>query len=241
VGKYIKLPDAYKSLIQALTHAALYHQSFVNLVWIDAEDLSQQELLETVDGIIVPGGFGHRGLEGKLAAITFARIHQVPFLGICLGMQLAIIEAARGHLGLDDASSTEFGKTTNPVVGLLTEWEDHEVLQVRTIDAPYGGTMRLGAYPCKIKKGTLASSIYDDDLINERHRHRYEVNSSYKEALEKYDLIFSGLSPDGRLLEIVEYKNHPWFLATQFHPELKSRPFNPHPIFKSFIKACIKT
>ena len=240
VGKYINLPDAYKSLIQALTHGALYNNVLLNLVWVNAEDPDKQDLLETVDGIIVPGGFGHRGLEGKLAAICFAKKNNTPFLGICLGMQLVVIQAAREHLGLANASSTEFGITDDPVVGLLTEWEDGQVLQMRTADDPYGGTMRLGSYPCKIKKNSLASEIYGTDLINERHRHRYEVNSRYKDALEAEGLIFSGISPDNRLLEILEYKNHPWFLATQFHPEFKSRPLAPHPLFVSFVQACIK-
>lgn len=239
VGKYTKLLDAYKSLIQALMHGGLAHSLKINLEVIDAEaeEKSGLSLLKTVDGIVIPGGFGERGIEGKMHSIKFARESKIPFLGICLGMQLTIIEACRNLLGLKEASSTEFGTTPHPVIGLLTEWQDGEVKQTREEQGDLGGTMRLGSYPCSITSNSLAFQIYGKELISERHRHRYEVNTKYRKRLEDVGLSFSGFSPDNKLPEIVEYKNHPWFIAAQFHPELKSQPFNPHPLFSSFIEA----
>jgi CTP synthase len=209
----------------------------VEFVFVNSEEDFKESDLEDADGIVVPGGFGARGIEGKLSAIRFARIHKIPFLGICFGMQLAVIEACRNLLSINDASSTEFGATSAPVVGLLTEWFDGTKIQVRDTNTDLGGTMRLGAYPCVINKESLAFQIYKKEKISERHRHRYEVNINYKDQLSKIGMIFSGVSPDGNLPEIIEYADHPWFVAVQFHPELKSRPFDPHPLFKSFIKA----
>ncbi|MPT49070.1 MAG: CTP synthase [Sphingobium sp.] len=245
VGKYVGLPDAYKSLHEALVHGGLANRVKVRLQWIDAELFEQADNdiaaeLEPMHGILVPGGFGVRGSEGKIAAVRFARERNVPFLGICLGMQMACIEGARNTAGITDASTTEFGATSEPVVGLITEWATKDGTQQRSADGDLGGTMRLGAYPAHLSANSKVASIYGAQDISERHRHRYEVNIGYQEALEKGGLIFSGLSPDGRLPEIVERPDHPWFIGVQFHPELKSKPFDPHPLFASFIEAAVK-
>ena len=240
VGKYVQLLDAYKSLIQALAHGGIQHHVIPELVWIDAEKEDEVTLkLATVDAILVPGGFGERGINGKLAAAKYARENKIPYLGICFGMQLAVIEACRNQLGLKDASSTEFGPTSEPVVGLLTEWASEAGIQLREENGDLGGTMRLGAYPCVLETGSLVHKIYGRTEISERHRHRYEVNTKYFERLEEVGLHFSGFSPDGSLPEIVERKDHPWFVGVQFHPELKSRLFESHPLFSAFIKAAI--
>lgn len=242
VGKYTQLFDAYKSLIQALTHGGIANNTRVNLKWVNSENTETvTSQLTDVQGILVPGGFGERGISGKIKAITYARKNNIPFLGICLGMQLAVIEACRNQLGISEAYSTEFGPTTEPVVGLMTEWMDGETLQKRQENGDLGGTMRLGSYPCQLKPGSLAAKIYDSDLIHERHRHRYEVNTAYKDRLESIGICFSGLSPDGSLPEIIERKDHPWFVAVQFHPEFKSRPFAPHPLFVGLIQAALQT
>ena len=247
VGKYMGMGDAYKSLTEALDHGGIANQAKVNVRWIDAAGFEKGDVareLSGVDAILVPGGFGERGVAGKLAAIQYARENKKPYLGICFGMQLACIEFARNKLGIKDAASTEFapyeGKNPHgPLVGLMTEWLRGNVLETRKSDGDLGGTMRLGAYECAIAKGSLAEQIYGAANISERHRHRYEVNMGYKPELEKAGLVFSGLSPSGHLPEIVELKDHPWFVGVQFHPELKSRPFAPHPLFASFIKAAL--
>jgi CTP synthase len=240
VGKYVQLLDAYKSLIQALAHGGIQHHVIPELVWIDSEkEENIVSKLSSVDAILVPGGFGERGVTGKLSAAQYARENKVPYLGICFGMQLAVIEACRNQLGLKDASSTEFGPTSEPVVGLLTEWASEAGIQLREENGDLGGTMRLGSYPCVLEKGSLAHKIYGKDQISERHRHRYEVNTVYVKRLEEVGLHFSGFSPDGALPEIVERKDHPWFIGVQFHPELKSRLFDSHPLFSAFIKAAI--
>ena len=242
VGKYVGLQDAYKSLNEALVHGGLAHRVKVNIRWIDAEIFEQADSdiaarLEPMHGILVPGGFGERGSEGKIAAVRFARERKVPFLGICLGMQMACIEGARAA-GFGKASSTEFGATDEPVVGIITEWMSEEGLQQREAGGDLGGTMRLGAYEAKLAANSHVSSIYGGSIsISERHRHRYEVNGAFIEPLEKQGLIFSGMSPDGLLPEIVERPDHPWFVGVQFHPELKSKPFDPHPLFAGFIGA----
>jgi len=245
VGKYVGLPDAYKSLREALVHGGIANRTKVNIRWLDAEmfehpDANLAAELEPLHAILVPGGFGERGSEGKIASVKFARERNVPFFGICLGMQMACIEAARNTAGIPEASTTEFGETPEPVVGLITEWMSEEGIQKRAADGDLGGTMRLGAYPAKLAGNSVVRSIYGRDEISERHRHRYEVNSHYKEALEKGGLVFSGMSPDGQLPEIVERPDHPWFIGVQFHPELKSRPFDPHPLFAGFIGAALK-
>lgn len=243
VGKYTKLKDAYKSLIEAFEHAGIHHQTKIQLVWINARSLETQdwEKLEGIDGIMVPGGFGGEGVEGKIAAIEYARTRNIPFFGICYGMQLAVIEAARNLVGLTDAASTEFTpETTNPVIGLLTEWQKEDSVEKRSQKSDLGGTMRLGSYPAKLAKGSQISSIYGgEETIYERHRHRYEVNSNYLPQLEKCGYKFSGMSPDGLLPETLERPDHPWFIGVQYHPELKSKPFEPHPLFCSFIEAAI--
>ena len=242
VGKYIELPDAYKSLAEALSHGGIANNVSVKLLWLDAEIFESENAvhrLADVDGILVPGGFGERGAEGKVAAVKFARQHQVPFFGICFGMQMAVIEVSRSLAGLNRAGSTEFGSVADPVVGLLTEWKRDDYIEKRDQNVDLGGTMRLGAYPCSLTKGTLAHQIYESERIEERHRHRYEVNINYAKKLKLAGLVFSGLSPDGELPEIVELPEHPWFVGVQFHPELKSKPFEPHPLFKSFIKAAV--
>lgn len=245
VGKYVELLDAYKSLAEALTHGGIANHVKVKMEWIDAsifeeDDQSVVHHLEGLHGILVPGGFGERGTEGKIKAVQFAREHNIPYFGICLGMQVAVIEAARNTAGIAGAGSTELGDPQDPVVGLMTEWAKEGDLQKRAADGDLGGTMRLGAYPCSIKSGTKAFEIYASSEISERHRHRYEVNTAYMERLEAAGLRFSGMSPDGVLPEIVEWPDHPWFVAVQFHPELKSRPFEPHPLFVSFIAAAVK-
>ena len=243
VGKYTDLPDAYKSLNEALVHGGIANNVGINISWINSEELKNTNLknkLSNLTGLVVPGGFGDRGINGKILAINYARKYKVPFLGICLGLQLAVIEFARNVLKLKGANSTEFGPCTNQLIGLLTEWKKENKVEIRSKDSDLGGTMRLGSYPCKIKSKTLAKNIYKEKFIDERHRHRYEVNNIYEMQLMKKGLIFSGISPDGLLPEIIELNNHPWFLGVQFHPELKSRPFNPHPIFKSFVLAAKK-
>ncbi|HAF40183.1 MAG TPA: CTP synthetase, partial [Sphingobium sp.] len=244
VGKYVGLLDAYKSLHEALHHGGLANRVKVNIKWIDAELFEKGEdlvaSLEPMHGILVPGGFGVRGSEGKIASVKFARERNVPFFGICLGMQMACIEGARNTAGIADASTTEFGETSEPVVGLITEWMSKEGLQKRTAETDLGGTMRLGAYPARLDGNSVVAGVYGATEISERHRHRYEVNAGYREPLEKGGLIFSGMSPDGTLPEIVERPDHPWFVGVQFHPELKSKPFDPHPLFASFIQAAVK-
>ena len=244
VGKYVGLPDAYKSLNEALIHGGLANRVKVDIRWIDAEIFEQDDSaiaaqLEPMHAILVPGGFGERGSEGKIAAVRFARERNVPFFGICLGMQMACIEAAR-ESGVRDASSTEFGPTEEPVVGIITEWMSKEGLQKRSAEGDMGGTMRLGAYDAVLAGNIHVSQLYGGKtLISERHRHRYEVNSTYRDSLERQGLIFSGMSPDGLLPEIVERPDHPWFIGVQFHPELKSKPFDPHPLFSGFIAAAV--
>jgi CTP synthase len=244
VGKYVGLQDAYKSLHEALVHGGIASRVKVNIRWLDAElfegDGADPALLEPMHGILVPGGFGERGSEGKIASVRFARERQVPFFGICLGMQMACIEGARNLAGIAGASTTEFGATDEPVVGLITEWMSREGLQKREAGGDLGGTMRLGAFPAVLGANSVVGSVYGKSEISERHRHRYEVNVHYKEALEKGGLIFSGMSPDGELPEIVERPDHPWFIGVQFHPELKSKPFDPHPLFKGFVEAAVK-
>ena len=245
VGKYVGLPDAYKSLHEALIHGGIANRVKVHVRWLDAElfeapdsDIAAQ--LEPMHAILVPGGFGERGSEGKISSVRFARERGVPFFGICLGMQMACIEGARNTAGIETASTTEFGPTDEPVVGLITEWMTAEGLQKREEGGDLGGTMRLGAYDATLTGNSHVASIYGGTQISERHRHRYEVNVHYREPLEQGGLVFSGMSPDGELPEIVERPDHPWFIGVQFHPELKSKPFDPHPLFASFIEAAIK-
>ena len=244
VGKYVGLPDAYKSLTEALVHGGLANRVKVRINWLDAELFSENgnvaPMLEPVHGILVPGGFGERGSEGKIASVQFARERGVPFFGICLGMQMACIETARNLAGLGRASTTEFGPTPDPIVGLITEWMGKEGLERRAVSGDLGGTMRLGAYEARLSANSHVAAIYGHNPISERHRHRYEVNVHYRDALEKCGLIFSGMSPDNQLPEIVERPDHPWFVGVQFHPELKSKPFDPHPLFASFIEAAVK-
>ena len=239
IGKYVNLKDAYKSLDEALTHGGIANNLKVNLSRIDSRHLKSQNLksaLKDVSGILIPGGFGKRGSEGKIAAIKYARLNNIPFFGICFGMQMAIIEAARNLLNIKNASSSEFGNNCTPVVGLLEEWQKGKE-RFKGSEKDLGGTMRLGLYDAILKSNSLISKIYSMKKIKERHRHRYEVNIKYKDEFEKKGLIFSALSPDGLLPEIIELKNHPWFVGVQFHPEFKSRPFTPHPLFSSFVKA----
>ena len=232
VGKYVELPDAYLSVIEALNHGGIYHDTKVEVEWVHAEDvtpLNAKEVLGGVDGILVPGGFGERGIEGKIAAIQYARVNKVPFFGICLGMQLAVVEYARNITGLDGANSAELEETTPyPVIDLMPEQKDVE---------DKGGTMRLGLYPCKIAGDTFIEAAYGESLVYERHRHRYELNNEYRDQLVDSGLVISGISPDERLVEAIEIKDHPWFVAVQYHPELKSRPTNPHPLFRDFVGA----
>ena len=243
VGKYTSLQDSYKSLGEALTHGGIANRVKVNIKWLDSEIFEAEDKnsylhhLQNVSAILVPGGFGQRGSEGKIEAIRFAREHEVPYFGICFGMQMAVLETARSLAGLTKASSTEFGATAEPVVGLMTEWVAGNEVKTRSDDDDLGGTMRLGAYPCTLAEGSVAKSLYGETHIEERHRHRYEVNIAYREKLEAAGLKMSGLSPDGVLPEIVEREDHPWFVAVQFHPELKSKPFNPHPLFVGFVAA----
>ena len=243
VGKYTGLKDAYKSLIEALSHGGMANRVRVKLDWIESEIFEKEDpspFLEKVHGILVPGGFGERGSEGKILAARFARERKVPYFGICFGMQMACIEAARSLAGIDGASSTEFGATSEPVVGLMTEWLKGNMLEKRRATGDLGGTMRLGAYDARLEAGSKIAGIYGDTQISERHRHRYEVNIDYKERLEACGLLFAGMSPDGVLPETVEYPDHPWFIGVQYHPELKSRPFEPHPLFASFIGAAME-
>lgn len=245
VGKYVGLQDAYKSLNEALVHGGMANRVKVNIRWIDAELFEQDDdeiaaQLEPMHGILVPGGFGERGAEGKIASVRFARERKVPFLGICLGMQMACVEAARNTAGIARASSTEFGETPEPVVGIITEWMSEDGLQQRAAGGDLGGTMRLGAYQANLAGNSHVAAIYGATEISERHRHRYEVNVAYRERLEQGGLVFSGMSPDGLLPEIVERPDHPWFVGVQFHPELKSRPFEPHPLFSGFIAAALQ-
>ena len=243
VGKYTDLKDSYKSLNEALIHGGLSNESSVSINWINSERLKNNEIrneLTKVHGILVPGGFGERGIDGKLCSITFARENDIPYFGICLGMQLAVIEIAKNVLKINDANSTEFGKTNNPVVGLMTEWARDNTKFTRSEESDKGGTMRLGSYPCNLKKGSLVYSIYDTIQISERHRHRYEVNTKYMDLFNKNNYCYSGMSPDNLLPEILESTEHPWFIGVQFHPELKSRPQSPHPLFVSFIEAAVK-
>ncbi|KYD29883.1 CTP synthase [Parageobacillus toebii] len=235
VGKYVELQDAYISVVEALRHAGYAFDTDIDIKWINSEHVNKEnaaDLLSDADGILVPGGFGDRGIEGKIEAIRYAREQKVPFLGICLGMQLASIEFARNVVGLKEAHSAEFDPNTpHPIIDLLPEQKDIEDL---------GGTLRLGLYPCKLSEGTLAYEAYQDEVIYERHRHRYEFNNQYRPIMEQYGFVFSGTSPDGRLVEIIELKDHPWFVAAQFHPEFTSRPTRPQPLFRDFIKASLK-
>ena len=243
VGKYTGLKDAYKSLIEALQHGGIANKVRVKLDWIASEVFEKEDpapYLERVDGILVPGGFGERGAEGKIAAAKFARERKVPYFGICFGMQMAVIEAARSLAGIADAGSTEFGKPGEAVVGLMTEWLKGNELEQRAAEGDLGGTMRLGAYKADLKDGSRIAEIYGDTAIEERHRHRYEVNRAYRERLEGKGMSFAGMSPDGLLPETIEYPDHPWFIGVQYHPELKSRPFEPHPLFSSFIAAAVE-
>jgi len=239
IGKYVHLKDSYKSLYEAIYHAGVHNKVNVKIKWIDSETINKKnvdELLIKAAGILIPGGFGNRGISGKIEAIRYARENQIPFLGICLGMQLSIIEFTKNVLKMKNSGSSEFGKYTNNVISLMTEWSKKNQKVTRTKENDLGATMRLGSYPCYIKHKSLASKIYKKKLIHERHRHRYEVNPKYRSSIEKKGLVFSGFSKDKKLLEIIENKNHKWFLGVQFHPELKSKPFKPHPIFFSFIK-----
>ena len=239
IGKYVHLKDSYKSLYEAIYHAGVHNKVNVKIKWIDSETINKKnvdELLIKAAGILIPGGFGNRGISGKIEAIRYARENQIPFLGICLGMQLSIIEFTKNVLKMKNSGSSEFGKHTNNVISLMTEWSKKNQKVTRTKENDLGATMRLGSYPCYIKHKSLASKIYKKKLIQERHRHRYEVNPKYRSSIEKKGLVFSGFSKDKKLLEIIENKNHKWFLGVQFHPELKSKPFKPHPIFFSFIK-----
>ena len=239
IGKYVELKDAYKSLDEALTHGGIENNVKVNLVRIDSEKLKVSEIkskLNDISGILIPGGFGKRGTDGKIEAIKYARNNKIPFFGICYGMQMAIIEFARNKLNIKKATSSEFDKKGIPIIGLITEWKKDGKMFKGT-DKDLGGTMRLGSYDAKLKDNSLVKKIYGKNLIKERHRHRYEVNIAYKDKFEKKGMSFSGLSPDNTLPEIIELKNHPWFIGVQFHPEFKSRPLLPHPLFSSFIKA----
>ena len=243
VGKYTILVDAYKSLVEALAHGGISNNVKVKIKWIESEVFESQIIpneLENCDGILVPGGFGSRGAEGKIKAAQFAREKGIPYFGICFGMQMAVIEVARNLAGIKNAGTTEFGNCEDKVIGLMTEWENEGKLEQRHEDSDKGGTMRLGAYPCIIKENTKIHKIYGKLEISERHRHRYEVNIEYEKQLEKFGIIFSGKSPDNILPEIIEIPAHPWFIGVQFHPELKSRPFEPHPLFSDFIRAAIE-
>ena len=245
VGKYVGLQDAYKSLNEALVHGGIANRVKVNVRWIDAEvfeadDAEIAAQLEPCHAILVPGAFGERGAEGKIKSVKFARERSVPYFGICFGMQMACVEGARDLAGIEAASSTEFGATSDPVVGLITEWMGRDGIELREAQGDLGGTMRLGAYDATLDGNSVVSTIYGDTRISERHRHRYEVNTHYREALERGGLVFSGMSPDGMLPEIVERPDHPWFVGVQFHPELKSKPFDPHPLFASFVAAAVK-
>jgi CTP synthase len=243
VGKYTTLVDSYKSLAEALAHAGIANHVRVKLNWIDSELFEAEDpsrMLEEADGVLVPGGFGERGTEGKIEAVRYAREKRLPYFGICFGMQMAVIEGARHLAGVANAGSTEFGPCAEPVVGLMTEWKRGNQIERRNEADDLGGSMRLGAYPCVLRAGSRVRDIYGAAEISERHRHRYEVNINYLPRLEQSGYLFSGMSPDGELPEIVELPNHPWFVGVQFHPELKSRPFEPHPLFTSFVRAAIE-
>ena len=244
VGKYVKLTDSYKSLNEALAHGGIANNCKVRIRYVDSEDLEKdvKRLLNDVDGILVPGGFGSRGIEGKINAVTYARENGIPYFGICLGMQVAVVEAARNKAKMKGAHSTEFDEETPyPVIYLMEEWLDRDArLQKRDKTADFGGTMRLGAYECRLKPGSLAHKAYNQDVIFERHRHRYEFNMRFRDKLEAAGMEMTGTSPDERLVEIVELKGHPWFLGCQYHPEFKSKPYSPHPLFREFIKASLK-
>jgi CTP synthase len=247
VGKYLGMGDTYKSLCEALDHAGIASNAKVNFLWVDAqgfEDKDAEKLLKSADAVLVPGGFGERGVAGKIAAVTYARENKVPYFGICFGMQIAVIEFARNVLGIKDATSSEFGDEDTadergPLIGLMTQWQKGSVKERRSKHDGMGGTMRLGAYEAELKAGSRVAKMYDATKISERHRHRYEVNIAYRDQMEKAGLTLSGLSPNGELPEIVELENHPWFVGVQFHPEFKSRPFAPHPIFFSFVEAAL--
>ncbi len=242
VGKYTGLADAYKSLAEALTHGGIANKVRVNVNWIDSEIFESEDAvnhLESVHGILVPGGFGERGAEGKIAAVTFARERHIPYFGICFGMQMAVIEAMRNLAGVSNAASSEFGPCENPVVGLMTEWVSGNTRETRAADGDLGGTMRLGAYEADLVPGSRVASIYGGTRISERHRHRYEVDIKIRDTLAQHGMSFAGLSPDGLLPEIIELADHPWFVGVQFHPELKSKPFDPHPLFASFVEAAV--
>ena len=242
IGKYVNLKDAYKSLDEALTHGGIKNNLQVNLVRIESDNLNPAEVkkkLVGIHGVLIPGGFGKRGTEGKIAAIQFARVNKIPFLGICFGMQMAVIEFARNVLKIKNVSSSEISKNCIPLVGLINEWDRDGKLQKGT-DKILGGTMRLGLYPAKLKDNSLIRKIYKSKIIQERHRHRYEVNINYQKQFEEKKMVFSGISPDNKLPEVIEYKNHPWFIGVQFHPEFRSRPLLPHPLFSSFIAAAKK-
>ena len=245
-GKYVDLTESYKSLHEALVHGGIGNETKVELEYISAEDLeksSDDSSLKRCDGILVPGGFGSRGMEGKIRAITYARENKVPFFGICLGMQLAVVEIARNIAGITDAHSVEFNSATaNPVIYLMTEWYDFRTgkTETRDEDSDMGGTLRLGAYPCVLEENTLAADAYQVEEVSERHRHRYEFNNAFREPLEEAGMVVSGTSPDKTLVEIIELKDHPWFLGCQFHPEFQSKPMRPHPLFKAFIKAALE-
>ena len=243
VGKYIQVKDSYKSLSEALTHGGLANNVKVHMDWIDSEIFERDDaasFLENVHGILVPGGFGERGTEGKIQAVKFARERNVPFFGICYGLHMAVIESARDLAGLEGAGTTEIGQPTHPVIGLMTEWTKGNVKETRSAEDDLGGTMRLGAYPAVLTPGSRVAEVYGTTEISERHRHRYEVNDEYTDQLAKHGLKVSGRSPDGRLPEIMEIPEHPWFIGVQFHPELKSRPLAPHPLFTSFIAAAVR-
>ena len=243
VGKYTVLPDAYKSITEALVHGGIANKAKVKIRWVEAEDFEGEDVesvLKGANGILVPGGFGERGSEGKIRAVQYAREKKIPFLGICLGMQMAVIEGARNLAGIEGASSSEFGEGGCNVVGLMTEWTKGNAKETREASGDLGGTMRLGAYPAALKEGSRVAEAYGTTEISERHRHRYEVNIDYRDQLEEAGLVFSGLSPDGVLPEIVEYPDHPFFIGVQYHPELKSRPFDPHPLFAGFVRAAME-
>lgn len=242
VGKYMQLLEAYKSLGEALSHGGIANKYKVRIKWLDSEILEKEdaaEHLSDVSGILVPGGFGSRGTDGKMIAIRYAREHKIPFLGICFGMQMAVIEFMRHVCGVPNAYTTELSSECEPVVGLMTEWDQEGAKQIRHKDGDLGGTMRLGAYPCTLAPGSLVRKVYGQDEISERHRHRYEVNMAYEEKLKEHGMLITGKSPEGKLPEIVELPDHPWFIGVQFHPELKSKPFDPHPLFVDFVKASI--
>ena len=245
VGKYVGLVESYKSLTEALVHGGIANDARVNLKYVDSEQVDKEgpePLLRGANGILVPGGFGTRGIEGKIKAIQFAREEKIPYFGICLGMQCAVIEISRHCAGLKGANSSEFDNNTpHPVIYLLEEWVDRQqVVQKRNLDSAKGGTMRLGLYPCRLEEGSLALEAYSKKLIYERHRHRYEFNNAYLDILGKAGAVFSGISPDKELVEIIELEGHPWFLGCQFHPEFRSKPMDPHPLFREFIKASLR-